>query len=176
MPRYPCFKAVVRSQKHYLPLALCTLGLVACTTSGPTSEVTTPAEPEPVDIGTFTFNEIELSGCGMSLWPPDGDPRNGGVYLFSGIAGQDDLAEGTMRMKIDGIIVKFERVAGEGDEFYGQFSQQTFESLDGAVTAEVEAVITSEGPDPEVNAVEGTITVTSGDQEATVEAAGDAGC
>ncbi|MBE9138957.1 hypothetical protein IQ254_17460 [Nodosilinea sp. LEGE 07088] len=163
--------------KYLLPLALCTLGLVAC--NSPSPEATTPPAPEPgpaLEIGTFTFDEIELAGCGMTLWPTDGDPRDGGVYLFNGIAGQDGDAVDTMRMKIDGSIVKFKRVAGEGDEFYGQFSQQTFASLDGAVTAEVEAAITSAGPDPEVNGVEGTITVTSGEQEVTVEAVGDAGC
>lgn len=161
--------------KPYLPLALCTLGLVAC--NSPTPEATTPPEPETsLEIGTFAFDEIDLAGCGMSLWPPDGDPREEGVYLFSGIADQDPNAEGTMRMKIDGDIVKFERVSGAGDEFYGQFNQQTFASLEGEITAEVEAAITSEGPDPEVNGVEGTITVTSGEQEVTVEAVGDAGC
>ncbi|MEO1070530.1 MAG: hypothetical protein AAFW95_15690 [Cyanobacteria bacterium J06638_6] len=163
--------------KYLLPFALCTLGLVACNSTTP--EPTPSPSPEPMptlEIGTFTFDEIELAGCGMTLYPPDSDPRSDGVYLFNGIAGQDDLPEGTLRMKIDDSIVKFERIAGEGEEFYGQFSEQTFESLDGTLTAEVEAAVTSEGPDPEVVTVAGTITVISGEQEVTVAAVGDAGC
>lgn len=169
--------APVFMKHRYLLLVLCTLGLVACNGPSMTPEATTPPEPESsLDIGTFTFGEIDLGGCGMTLYPPEGNPHEDGVYLFNGIASQDTGTEGTLRLKLDGAIVKFERLSGEGHEFYGQFNQQTFESLDGEFTAEVDAAVTSQGPDPEVSTVEGTITVTRGDQEAKVEAVGDAGC
>ena len=160
------------------------MGLMACNTQVPSpddAESSGTASPEQMgdapDIGTFAFDEIDLAGCGMSLWAPGGDPRADGVYLFNGIESPDGAPEGTMRMKIDGDIVKFQRTETAGDEFYGQFTQQTFESLDGDLSAEVGTEVVSEGPDPEVMGVEGTITVIDSDgQEATVEAVGDAGC
>jgi len=174
----------MRSIKPVLITSLCTISLMACNAdvSSPDDAASgeTPSPEQMVDapdIGTFTFDEIDLAGCGMTLWAPGSDPRTDGVYLFNGIEASDGAPEGIMGMKIDGDVVKFQRTETAGDEFYGQFTQQTFESLEGDLTAEVGTEVVSEGPDPEVMGVEGTITVIDSDgQETTVEAVGDAGC
>ena len=172
------------STKQILIASLLAMGLGACNAeviSPNSSESGEAPTPEPMgavpEIGTLTFDELDLSGCGMSLWAPGTDPRADGIYLFNGIEPPDGSTEGTMRMKIDGSIVKFQRTEGEGDEYYGQFNRQTFESLAGDLSAEVGTEVTAEGPDPEVMSVEGTITIVGSDgQETTVEAIGDAGC
>jgi hypothetical protein len=172
------------SIKPVLITSLCAISLMACNAEVPSPDDAASGEAPSLeqmgdapDIGTFAFDEIDLAGCGMSLWPPGGDPRADGVYLFNGIEPPDGAVEGTMRMKIDGSIVKFQRTETAGEEYYGQFNQQSFESLEGGLSAEVDTEVVSEGPDPEVMGVEGTITVTGSDgQETTVEAVGDAGC
>jgi hypothetical protein len=172
------------SIKPILITSLCAMGLMACNADVPspdeaaTDETSSPEQMgDAPEIGTFTFDELDLAGCGMSLWAPGSDPRADGVYLFNGIEPPSGAPEGTMRMKIDGDVVKFQRTETAGDEYYGQFTQQTFESLDGDLSAEVGTEVVSEGPDPEVMGVEGTITVINSDgQETTVEAVGDAGC
>lgn len=170
--------------KPVLITSLCAISLMACNADVPLSDDGESGESplpeqrgEAPEIGTFTFDQIDLAGCGMSLWAPNSDPRADGVYLFNGIEPPSGASEGTMRMKVDGAMVKFQRIDGEGDEYYGQFNRQTFESLDGSLTAEVGTSVTAEGPDPEVMSVEGTITVIGSEgQETTVEAVGDAGC
>jgi hypothetical protein len=82
-----------------------------------------------------------------------------------------------MRMKVNGTIVQFQRTGGEGEEYYGQFDRQTFASLEGDLTAEVNSEVTSRPENSEVMGVEATISVVGPDGQATtVEAIGDAGC
>jgi hypothetical protein len=169
------------SIKPILITSLCAMSLMACNAEVPSPDSGETPSPEQMgdapEIGTLTFDEIDLAGCGMTLWPAGSDPRADGVYLFNGIEPPDGAPEGTMRMKVDGEVVKFQRTETAGDEYYGQFTQQTFESLEGGLSAEVGTEVVSEGPDPEVMGVEGTITVIDSDgQETTVEAVGDAGC
>lgn len=143
--------------------------------AGAESVETTAAAPE---IGTFTFDEIDIRGCGMSLWGEGNDPREDGIYLFNGIIGANPNNDATdlMRMKIDGEIMAFERTEGSGEEFYGQYEFQSFAGPNGETTVTVLAEQVAEGPDPEVSRVEGSITVNRDGNETTVDVVGDAGC
>jgi hypothetical protein len=173
------------SIQQFIVIGCCAFGLVACNANAPS--VNSP-EPEATasptattaiapEINTFTFDEIDIRGCGLSLWAPDSDPRADGVYLFSGMQPPNGSAEVPMRMKVNGTIVQFQRTEGEGEEYYGQFDRQTFESLEGGLTAEVNSEVTSRPENSEVWGVKGTITVINTDgQETSVEGIGDVGC
>ncbi|MBF2085276.1 hypothetical protein [Thermoleptolyngbya sp. C42_A2020_037] len=171
--------------KQFILISYCAFCLAACNANttvpaGPTSSATDspakPAESAP-EIDTFTFDEIDIRGCGMSLWSPGRDPRSDGVYLFNGIEPPNGASEGTMRMKVDSRIVKFQRTVGEGEEYYGQFNHQVFKSLDGDLTVTVDTEVTATAEPEEVRSVEGTLTlVGSNGQETSVKVTGDAGC
>ncbi len=171
----------MHSVKPFIVISCCAFGLAACNANtGSTPEATdSPAaatETAPA-IGTFSFDDIDIAGCGLSLWASGSDPRADGVYLFNAMASPNGTAEATLRMKVDGDIVQFQRTDGAGEEYYGQFDRQTFESLDGGLTAEVNAEVTSRPENSEVWGVQGTITVINTDgQETSVEAIGDVGC
>jgi hypothetical protein len=171
------------SIKPFIVISCCAFGLAACNTntaSGPAPEATDPPAPatqNAPEISTFSFDDIDIAGCGLSLWAPDSDPRADGVYLFSGMQPPSGSAEVPMRMKVNGTIVQFQRTGGEGEEYYGQFDRQTFASLEGDLTAEVNSEVTSRPENSEVMGVEATISVVGPDgQSTTVEAIGDAGC
>ncbi|WP_416668278.1 hypothetical protein [Egbenema bharatensis] len=171
--------------KQFIVTGCCAFGLAACyadTSSGDRPEPdetlslaeTTESAPE---IGTFTFDEIDIRGCGMTLRAAGSDPWTDGVYLFNGLESPNGTAEATLRMKIDGDIVQFQRTSGEGEEYYGQFDRQTFASLEEGLIAEVNSEVTSRPENSEVWGVKGTITVINAEgQETSVEAIGDVGC
>lgn len=177
--------------KNHLFLALASIVVVGCNASQPpipspevTASPTAPAiqpttGPAP-KIGTLTLDEIDLRGCGMALYEEGANPSQGGIYLFSGLVEPSAPAQpgGSMRMKLDGEIVKFTRTATSGEEIPGgQFTLQTFTSEAGNTTATVETAPAIAGSDPEANQIpEATITVIRDGQESTVEAVGDAGC
>lgn len=171
--------------KSCMAIGCCALALTACGTSSPSGHSPGPeataslptATGSAPEINSFTFDEIDLRGCGMTLWAPGRDPRTDGVYLFNGLQPPDGSPKATMRMKIDGRIMPFQRTEAEGEEYYGQFERQTFTSVDGGLTAEVNSEVTSKPENSEVWGVQGTITVINADgQETSVEAIGDAGC
>jgi hypothetical protein len=172
------------SIKPFLVISCCAFGLAACNTNTVSGDRPEPAATEsPVTteiapaIGTFSFDDIDIAGCGLSLWAPGSDPRADGVYLFSGMQPPSGSAEVPMRMKVNGTIVQFQRTGGEGEEYYGQFDRQTFASLEGDLTAEVNSEVTSRPENSEVLGVEATISVIGSDGQTTsVEAIGDAGC
>lgn len=122
----------------------------------------------------------------MALYPEGSRPQNTGIYLFSGLADEaSGLVEenapptvGSMRMKIDGEVVRFIRTGTSGEAIpAGQFASQTFVSEDGSTTATVEVAEVRAGSEPEYNPISGaTIRVSRDGQETTIEAAGDAGC
>jgi hypothetical protein len=173
------------SIKQLLVISCCAFGLAACnanTASGDRPEPAATDSPAAVTetapaIGTFTFDEIDIAGCGLSLWAPDSDPRADGVYLFSGMQPPNGSAEVPMRMKVNDTMTQFQRTSGEGEEYYGQFDRQTFASLEGDLTVEVNTEVTSRPENAEVLGVKGIITVIGPDGQTTsVEAIGDAGC
>jgi hypothetical protein len=171
--------------KQFILISCCAFCLAACN-----ANTTVPAEPTPSatdsptgtaasapEIDPFTLDEIDIRGCGMSLWAPGSDPRSDGVYLFNGIEPPNGAPEGTMRMKVDGRIVKFRRTVGEGKEYYGQFNRQVFKSLDGNLTVTVDTEVTATAKPEEVRSVKGTLTLVGPNaQETSAEVAGDAGC
>ncbi len=111
----------------------------------------------------------------MTLRAPGSNPRTDGVYLFNGLQSPGS-SKATMRMKVDGRIMTFQRTEGKGEEYYGQFNQQTFTSPDGSLTVKVNLEVTPK-PALEPWSVKGTITVINANgQETSVEAIGDAGC
>ena len=142
-----------------------------------TAPVTTTASAAP-EIGLLMFDDLDIRGCGMSLWAEGSNPRADGIYLFNGLENPDlePMENGTLRMRIKGEVMNFVRTEGTGEEFYGQFPTQTFESIAGDTTVTVIVEKTTTGPDAEVVGVAGTITVQQGEQATTVEAVGDAGC
>ena len=175
----------MHSIQQFIVISCCAFGLAACNTDTASDDRPEPAatatptamtETAPA-IGTFTFDEIDIAGCGLSLWASGSDPRADGVYLFSGMQPPNGSAEVPMRMKVNDTIVQFQRTGGEGEEYYGQFDRQIFASLEGDLTAEVNAEVTSRPENAEVLSVKGTITVIGPDGQTTsVEAIGDAGC
>ncbi|HEY9736844.1 MAG TPA: hypothetical protein V6D06_11195, partial [Trichocoleus sp.] len=121
--------------KSPLFLLIGTAALVGCNSSQPPSSTspsatetpaatpsTAPAAPAP-EVGTLTLAELDLSGCGMALYPEGSRPQNTGIYLFSGLADEaSGLVEenapptvGSMRMKIDGEVVRFIRTETRGE-------------------------------------------------------------
>lgn len=173
------------SSKRFIVISCCAFGLAACnanTTSDDRPEPAATDSPVPATatapaIGTFSFDEIDIAGCGLSLWAPGSDPRTDGVYLFSGMPSPNGSAAVPMRMKVNDTLMPFQRTGGKGEEYYGQFAQQTFTSLEGDLTAEVNTEVTSRPENAEVLGVKGTITVIGPDGQTTsVEAIGDAGC
>ncbi|HEY9763284.1 MAG TPA: hypothetical protein V6D07_12215 [Trichocoleus sp.] len=175
--------------KKYWLLAICAIVLAGCngnpstTAPTPTSTASTPA-PTATELGpeieTLTFDDIDLSGCGMTLYASGSNPLQNGFYLFSGFVDPEMLpkAGGSMRMKLDGEVIKFTRTATSGEAIPGgQFTSQTFVSEDSGITVTVETSSAVSSGEPEANAIpEATITVTRNGQEAAVDAVGDTGC
>jgi hypothetical protein len=173
------------SIQQFMAIGFCAMGLVACNANAPSVDSSAPAETGDVvettgsapEIGTFLFDEIDVRGCGMTLRAPGSDPRADGVYLFNVMESPPGTPEATLRMRINGNIVSFQRTEGAGEEYYGQFDQQAFTSVDGDLTAEVNSEVTSRPENSEVFGVKGTITVIGPDGQTTsVEAIGDVGC
>lgn len=168
-------------------LAICATLLMGCNSNSSTEiSPAPPASPAPTStesfpqIGTLTFDETDLSGCGMTLYAEGSSPRQDGFYLFSGFVDPTvpPKVEGSMRMKIEGEIIKFTRTATSGEALPGgQFTSQTFVSEDGLTSVTVETSSATSGGDPEANGIpEATITVIQDGQETTVDAVGDTGC
>lgn len=171
--------------KSFIAIVCCVLGLMACNASDPSVNSPTP-EPAKTpmtttgsapQISTFNFDEIDIRGCGMTLRAPVSNPRTDGVYLFNGLQSPNGSSKATMRMKVDGQIMPFQRTDGKGEEYYGQFNRQIFTSTDGSLTVKVNSEVTSKPENSEVLGVKGTITVINANgQETSVEVIGDAGC
>jgi hypothetical protein len=78
-------------------------------------------------------------------------------------------------MIINGEWVRLRRIAAQGNEFYGQQTSQTFESLSGTTQVEVE-VKPGDRLGMEVLQVQGTIRVQQPGQQVEIPVVGDAGC
>lgn len=74
--------------------------------------------------------ESGVGGCGMTLRQPSSNPQR---YVFF-----HGLQPNSARMIINGESVQLRRIAVSGNEFYGQQTSQTFESLSGATQVEVD--------------------------------------
>lgn len=169
----------------FMVIGGCTLSLMACNASPPivdnpapdAAQVSTATTEAAAEINTFPLDELDIRGCGMTLWAPGTNPQADGVYLFNGLQPPDGSPKATMRMKVDGRLMPFQWTEGEGEEYYGQFERQTFTSVDGDLTTEVNSEVTSKPENSEVWGVKGTITVINADgQQTSVDAIGDVGC
>ena len=126
----------------------------------------------PLTVDTFTFDrlrEVNAGGCGMSLWKAGESPRAEGILFFHGI---DEAAY----MMFEGEIQPLERTAAVGEEFYGQQSEQSFETADGAIAAEVKVTLGEPGEIESVAISEGTISIEAEGAVTELEVIGDAGC
>lgn len=195
------YQSVCQSIRQSIYLIACSSFLVGCHPTAPPASVPVPspaaptAEPSPTaatpsptpatagttpEIGTFTLNELDLRGCGMTLYAPGSDPMQPQIYLFSGLVDPAIAPKtgGSMRMKLDGALVKFTRTATSGEAVPGgQFTTQTFVSEDGSITVTVEIGTVTPGSDPEIHQItDAVLTVTRNGQTSRVEAIGDAGC
>lgn len=171
-------------------------GLVAC--GGATSETpeTNASNPSPVaqapaspsasssaanpatsiQLGTFAFDEIYeigAAGCGMTLWSSEENAKPAGDRNFLLLSG---LEADSMLMKINGETVRFRRTAASGDDFYGQFTSQTFSNEEKGITVNVDVTLGQRGEIESVGIPSGTIKVDQGGNNVEVPVVGDAGC
>ena len=135
-----------------------------------TAEVT--PEGFPFAVSTFTFNQLseaDEGGCGMSLWRAGESPRSDGILLFNGV-------EGMALMMFDDEFEKLDRTDASGEEFYGQQSQQTFETADGATTVRINVTLGEPGEIESVEISDGTLAVEAQGITTEIPVEGDAGC
>lgn len=159
--------------------------------SSPTPAPTTTVEesPDPVaqaptdtvspasslEIGEFSLQEIydlNAGGCGMSLWRAE-DTRPPGERGFVFING---IEENSMLMKINGDVMRFERTASSGEEFYGQYTSQTFFHGGTEATVNVDVSLGERGEIESVAISEGTIQLDMDGMMEEMAVVGDAGC
>jgi hypothetical protein len=150
----------------------------SATTSSPVAQAPSSTEAAAsVDVGGFTLDEIydlDAGGCGMTLWRADAQSAAPGDRLFTLVNG---IEENSMLMKLNGEAVRFRRTAQSGEEFYGQYEEQTFQNAPGDITVEV--FVEKGGVMGEIESVSipgGTITVIMAGEEVTIPVVGDAGC
>ncbi|MBD2577348.1 hypothetical protein [Oscillatoria sp. FACHB-1406] len=137
----------------------------------PTSIPDLPS-PRSLKVGEFTFQELNAvggGGCGMSLWKPTRE-RVPKLVFFNG------LNEGEMWMKIDGKLVKFQRIAASGEEFYGQTIAQTFQNEDKTLRVEVSVALGEKGEIESIAISSATIRIERAGEVIELSPIGDAGC
>ncbi|MGF1534950.1 MAG: hypothetical protein ACFB4J_00510 [Elainellaceae cyanobacterium] len=138
----------------------------------PESEVATAATSGTPTVGDFSTDELFAAGgggCGMSLWKAGDDPREGGFIFFNGL-------DGTALMRIDGEMVSLTRDQTTGEEFYGQFTSQTFIAPDDSLSATTNVVLGEPGEIESVAIPSGTLILQAGNAVTEIPVVGDAGC
>ncbi|MEO1144722.1 MAG: hypothetical protein AAFY26_03865 [Cyanobacteria bacterium J06638_22] len=155
-----------------------TVAEAPATASSPIAQAPSNTEAATsVDVGGFTLDEIydlDAGGCGMTLWRAEAQSAAPGDRLFTLVNGIED---NSMLMKLNGEAVRFRRTAQSGEEFYGQYEEQTFQDTPGDITVEVS--VEKGGVMGEIESVSipgGTITVIMAGEEVTIPVVGDAGC
>ncbi len=129
--------------------------------------------PLPVEVQSYSGDELFAAGgggCGMSLWRSEGSYSDSSV-LFSGIGEGPQLL-----MKLNGKFVTFERMEGNGQEFYGQFAQQRFRNLNGDIEVATEVELGAKGEIESVEIEQGRVVVTRNGVDQEIAVKGDAGC
>ena len=135
-----------------------------------TAEVT--PEGFPFAVTTFTPNELieaNAGGCGMSLWRAGESPMAEGILFFHGV---DEAA----LMMFDDEFQRLDRTQATGEEFYGQQSEQRFESADGQTTVQVSVTLGELGEIESIGISDGTIAVETEGIVTEIPVVGDAGC
>lgn len=164
------------------PTAILRSGLACAALLALGCQIEMPADSSPTasslpTVGTLTFDELDLAGCGLTLLAPGTDSRIEGFYLFSGLD-QGSNPSGSMRMKLDDNVVNFVRTATSGEALMGgQFTSQTFVSQDGQTTVIVDITEVIVPNDQEVMAIEdATIRIEQEGEHLILKATGDTGC
>ena len=139
----------------------------------PASIVPTTTEEFPTKIGEFTRDELFAAGgggCGMTLWRPTTAPRPASYVFFFGM----DEAHG--HMKIDGSMTPLIRTSGEGEEFYGQYTSQSFATTDPELSIQVNVTKGAATGTESLGVGDGRIAVISQGDRSVFAVIGDAGC
>jgi len=118
---------------------LCFFSLSGCADSLETNPATEPdaavenieSSPEsnafPVEFSTYSADELFAAGgggCGMTLLSSGADFRTDGMLFFNGL----ESAKGSAFMKLNGGLRRLVRTAASGEVFYGQQTNQSFET------------------------------------------------
>ncbi|MEM9218174.1 MAG: hypothetical protein AAGD25_28015 [Cyanobacteria bacterium P01_F01_bin.150] len=123
-------------------------------------------------VQPFTFEELfeqEAGGCGMNLLQPNAAPGEG--FLFThGIDNAPAL------MKINGQWVELSRTEAKGEEFYGQYTSQTFVSEEDDITVQIDVQLGELGEIESVEFADVQFKVMQDNQVVEVTAIGGAGC
>jgi len=166
-------------------IVLLILGLSGCSNarqpeSGTTTDpnttdtgIATESAAFPLDVGTFTLDELFAAGgggCGMTLWQHEANPHNDGFLFFHGLG--DSLA----LMVFNDELTQLRRTVASGEEFYGQQTAQSFTTGNGAITVHVDITQGAAGEIESVGIPKATITIETQGQSADIAAVGDAGC
>ncbi|MEM9447968.1 MAG: hypothetical protein AAGA75_05485 [Cyanobacteria bacterium P01_E01_bin.6] len=129
--------------------------------------------PFPVEVSTFTIDQLfdaGSGGCGMSLWEPETNAWDDGILFFHGLENDDAF------MSLNGDLTQLSKTEASGDEFYGQQTSQTFMTDDGAIAVSVNAVIGTPGEIESVSIPNATIIIETQGQTQEISAIGNAGC
>ena len=135
-----------------------------------TVEVT--PEGFPFVVSTFATSDLieaNAGGCGMSLWRVGESPMSDGLLFFHGI---DEAA----LMMFDGEFQTLDRTEASGEEFYGQQSEQTFETVDGQTTVRVSVTLGEPGEIESIGISDGTLAIETEGIATEIPVVGDAGC
>lgn len=131
-----------------------------------------------IDIGGFTLDEIYdlgAAGCGMTLWRTAAQDAAPGERTFILVNGME---ENSMLMKLNDEVMRFRRTEHSGEEFFGQYPEQTFANETRGVQVQVSVDAGSrEASEGEVITISsGTVTVTMGGEVVDIPVVGDVGC
>ncbi len=129
-----------------------------------------------IEITRFTTDELFDAGgggCGMSL-DKKAQTNQRGFLFFNGI--EDTQGDTDAFMSFDGKLTKLIRKSSQGEEFYGQKTNQVFTTEDDRILVEVDVTLGAKGEIESVNIPNGTITVIIEDKTQQFDVVGDAGC
>lgn len=139
-----------------------------------TTAIATDADTEGF-IGTYTTDElfaVDGGGCGISLWHADAasQPFPTNFLFFNG------LEETSAWMKLDGSMTRLRRTASSGEGFYGQYTNQSFETLDGKTRVAITVTLGTEAGYESINIARGRFKLETEGRMVEIPVVGDAGC
>jgi hypothetical protein len=154
-------------KRHFFP------GAVALALSSlPYNNAGVSVAASSIKVGDFTGEQLRSNGgggCGMTLWRIDKTPR--GLYLFF-----NGLTPNAAWIVLNRKMIRLNRTAGSGSDFYGQKTQQTFQSLDRKVSVMTKVTLGKKGEIESVALPSGSLTIKVSGQILNIPVKGDAGC
>ena len=127
----------------------------------------------PIEVDTFTYDELFDAGgggCGMSLWSITATLQQTGFLFFHG------LDDAKALMVFDGKMTNLIKTSSQGEDFYGQHTEQVFMTEDGKISVKVNVRLGTEGEIESINIPSGIIAITAEDRTQEFPIVGDAGC